>query len=270
MKAKGIWAIAVITFKEGIRSRLFVAILVLASLVLVLIKALSDLAIGNTIKVALDIGFASIDLFGLLLAFLLTTTLIAKDLDKKTIYLVISKPITRSDYLTGKFLGLITIFSLALLAVGLLFFLSFLYTLKTTHLYQMPEIYWARILLAYLFIFLKVALITALALFFSSLTTSSLLAIFLTFMVYLIGQSVQEIKNLLVSPLAAELSPVIKSLAHLATYVFPNLSLFDFKATAIYGLPLSTDAICLNLFYGLLYLLGIFLLAQFIFRFKEF
>jgi len=242
MKAKGIWAIAVITFKEGIRSRLFVAILVLASLVLVLIKALSDLAIGNTIKVALDIGFASIDLFGLLLAFLLTTTLIAKDLDKKTIYLVISKPITRSDYLTGKFLGLITIFSLALLAVGLLFFLSFLYTLKTTHLYQI----------------------------FSSLTTSSLLAIFLTFMVYLIGQSVQEIKNLLVSPLAAELSPVIKSLAHLATYVFPNLSLFDFKATAIYGLPLSTDAICLNLFYGLLYLLGIFLLAQFIFRFKEF
>ena len=101
-----IWGLAYITFKEGIKNRAIFGIFIMVVLMLAAVVTLTNLFMRDIVKVAADLSLATISFSGLLMTLFIGTNLLAKDIDKRTIYMVISRPVSRAQYLIGKFLGL--------------------------------------------------------------------------------------------------------------------------------------------------------------------
>src|SRR5688572_25305507 len=101
-----IWAIAINTFREAVRDRVLHGVLGLASGVLVLTLFLSELSLGEARRVVLDVGLASISLFSVLTAVFLGSSLLYKEIERRTLYVILPKPIQRHEFLVGKYLGI--------------------------------------------------------------------------------------------------------------------------------------------------------------------
>src|SRR6266571_3348474 len=104
---KPLFPIAAITFKEGIRNRAIYGISIIALLMLVVNFLISQMIMREVGKVAVDIALSTVSFSGLLLVFFVGINLMAKDLDRKTIYMVLARPISRTQYMDGKFLGMV-------------------------------------------------------------------------------------------------------------------------------------------------------------------
>lgn len=263
-------SVAKVTFKEGMREKIFLGVLIFIALLFISSGFLADLSIGDILKVTQDIGLSGLSLLGLFMALFLSTHLIAKDLDKKTVYLVISKPIARWQYFLGKFLGLTFLTLFALLAGFIVFLITLFYFLKTSKLCQIPHIAWGKLFLAFIYLNLKMSLLIAVAIFFSSFTSSALVALFFSLLVYFIGANLQNVKVILESKMGEHISPALKFIFHLAYWLFPNISLLDLKGVAVHNLPLNIGNLGLSLLYGLVYTVALLLFASLIFDKREF
>ena len=157
-----IQAIALNTFKETIRDRILFLLLFFAAVFIVFSRLLALLTVGDRVKIIKDVGLSSISLFGVLMAILMGTGLVYKEIDKKTIYTLLSKPIHRYQFILGKFFGLVLTLSLMLLLMSLVYLIVvFLHTF---------QIEW-KMLIAIFFIFVELLLITSVAILFSCFCT---------------------------------------------------------------------------------------------------
>ncbi len=262
-------ALAWVTLKEGLRERAFLGIMIFAFLLLLASGAIADLSIGNVLKVTQDLGLATVSFTALLLAFFMGTHLIAKDLDKRSIYMVLSKPIGRGNYILGKYGGLTILVGLSTALVTIFMLVTTFYFYKTTRLYNPPQVAWAKLVVASIFIFLEASLILAVSLFFSSFTSSALLALFLTLAVYIVGQSTHQVMEFIQGPLGKKTSPVVKVLAKGAYYVFPDLSLLDLKTAAVHNLPMPPGDLIKAFLYTVVYVAFLLIAASLIFKKRE-
>src|SRR5688572_291952 len=106
-----IWAIAINTFREAVRDRVLHGVLGLSSGVLLLTLALAELSLTEARRVVLDVGLASISLFSVIMAVFLGSSLLYKEIERKTLYVILPKPIRRHEFLLGKYFGIaITVF----------------------------------------------------------------------------------------------------------------------------------------------------------------
>ena len=170
-------AIALNTFKEAMRDRILYLLLFIALISLVFSRLLALITVGDRLKIITDVGLASLSFFGALMAILMGTGLVYKEIDKKTIYTLLSKPIHRYQFLLGKFFGLILTLFVMLFLMSVIFIIILLL--------HSGKIQWGM-LLAFAFIFLEMCLITSVAMLFSCFSTPILSSIFsLSF--YLIG-----------------------------------------------------------------------------------
>jgi len=263
-------SIAKVTFKEGIRERIFLGVLIFSGLLFLSSGLLADLSIGNILKVTQDIGLSGLSLLGLFIALFLSTHLIAKDLDKKTIYLVVSKPIARWQYILGKFWGLSLLTIFALFVGFIVFLITLFYFWKTAELCQVPHIAWGKHFLAFIYLNLKMFLLIAVGIFFSSFTSSALVALFFSLLVYFIGANLQNVKIILESKIGENITPALKLLFNLAYWLFPNISLLDLKEVAVHNLSVNIGNLGLSLFYSLVYTSALLLFASLIFDKREF
>ncbi len=263
-------SIAKVTFKEGMRERIFLGVLIFVGFLLIGSGFVADLSIGDILKVTQDIGLSGLSFLGLFISLFLSTHLIAKDLDKKTIFLVISKPIARWQYLLGKFLGLCFLTTFALFIGFFVFIITLFYFWKTANLFQIPHIAWYKHILAFIYLNLKMYLLVAIGIFFSSFSSSALVAFFFSLFVYFIGSNLENVKMILESKAGENISSFIKGIFHLAYWLFPNLSLLDLKAVAVHNLPLDMSSLALRLIYGIFYTVALLLFAFFIFEKREF
>ncbi len=126
-----ILAVALNTFKEAVRNKVLYFLLVFAVLIIGLSTFLSDLSITGPEKMIKDIGLASIDFFGFLIAVLVGITLIYNEIEKRTIYTIISKPIDRSQFILGKYFGLLITVYVNVIFMSIVFF-TVLYYRDTT------------------------------------------------------------------------------------------------------------------------------------------
>ena len=101
-----ITAIAVHTFKEAVRDRILVMFLVFAILMMAFSTVLSWLTVGSELKIVTDLGLSALAIFGTLMAVFIGITLVHKEVEKKTIYAVLAKPVARWEFLVGKYVGL--------------------------------------------------------------------------------------------------------------------------------------------------------------------
>ena len=249
-------AIAANTFKEAIRDRILYLLLFFAGACIVFSRILALLTVGDRVKIIKDVGLASLSLFGALMAILMGTGLVYKEIEKKTIYSILSKPIHRYQFLLGKYLGLVlTLFiMLALMSVIFLILVFF-------HTFSLE---WS-LLVAIFYIFVEVCLITAVAILFSCFSTPILSSIFsLSF--YLIGHLSWGLENSI-----QKIKPGLgKTLAQILYTFLPDLENFNFKTEVVHNLSVPSEIYLYAILYGFFYSAFLLGLAILIFRKRDF
>ena len=249
-------AIAFNTFREAIRDRILYLLLFFSLVSLLFSRLLALLTVGDRIKIITDVGLASISLFGALMAILMGTGLVFKEIDKKTIYTLLSKPIHRHQFLLGKYFGLVlTLFVMLFLMTVIFFIIYFLHALR---------IEWSM-LIALLYIFLELCLITAVALFFSCFSTPILSSIF-SLAFYLIGHLSWGLETLI-----KKMAPGAGKVTAQILYTFlPDLENFNFKTEIVHHLPIPLQTLLYSTVYGIFYTVFVLFLAILVFRKRDF
>jgi ABC-type transport system involved in multi-copper enzyme maturation permease subunit len=267
-----LWPIALITFKEGIRNRAIYGIILFALLLFGATALVATMIPREVGKVTVDMALATISFSGLLIVLFVGINLMAKDLDKRTIYTVLSRPVSRSQYIVGKFFGMVLLIAvttgiLSLLALGAIALL------KISIATYFTRFSWSLIVLSVFFTILMLILLSSVSFLFSSFTSSSFITLVLTIITYIIGHSLSGVKALVESPpheLGFTVSPVTAKMVQAAYYLFPNLSLFDIKLQASHALSVPLSFVLWTVAYGLIYIVLSMTLAALIFRKKEF
>src|SRR5512143_2053897 len=218
-----IFSIAANTFRESIRNKILYAILAFALFVIGTTFFLADLSMGDLARIIADVGLASIHIFGVIMAVFVGITLVSQEVERKTVYLILSKPVHRWEFVVGKALGLsLTLALTTLVMAGLLFVVQAGYRYGGG---VEPGIF-----LASAGIYMELVLLVCLASFFSTFTTPVLSAIF-TISMFVIGHVT---KDLLVFG-GRSSSAVVKGAAQVLFYVLPNLETFNWKNEVVYG-----------------------------------
>lgn len=266
-----LWAIAMITYKEGIRNRALYGITILALLLLAANQVICSMILRNVGKVAVDLSLSSIAFAGLLVVLFVGINLMAKDLDRKTIYMVLSRPVSRAQYLLGKFLGLTLMIIVCMALLGAGASLSIFLT-KLSYPTFFDRFAWSGVLLAMTYSTLMLILLTALSFVFASFASNSFVTLILTVATYLIGQIMGDVKALVEAPEAVgiHVSAFTAALVKGAYYTFPNLNLFDLKMQAAHGLPMPASYLLWTLCYWAFYLMTALTVAILVFRKREF
>jgi ABC-type transport system involved in multi-copper enzyme maturation permease subunit len=253
------FAIASNVFREVIRDRVFYLVGLFAIFLALALRLLPEVAATTEGKISLDLGLAAMTLIGAVIAVFVGTGLVNKEIEKRTVLVLVAKPISRVEFIVGKHLGLSAVLAVLVAAMTVIFLA----------LLQFNQIAFPleAILLAALFLFLQLALITAVALCFG-VFTSSLLATLLTFTVYLMGSFSQN----LVALGKLSKNPTIEGLTQSAYLILPDLARLDLKNDAPYGLAALPNPLdmALNVGYGLLYTALLLAIAILIFSRREF
>lgn len=247
--------LALNTFRETIRDRILYAILVFALLMIASTLFLGSLTIGQDLKILLDVGLAAIEVFGVAIAIFVGTSLLHKELDKRTVFVVLTKPVSRWKFLIGKFLGLSATLGILLVLMGGAFLALVLW--KTGSL---PT----SLVAAIGMIGLQLGVLVAVSLFFSTFT-SPVLSMILTFCLYLIGHNSENLHVL-----AQKAGPAPRMLADALYYALPNLSTFDVKNAVVYGATVAPGQWLWAIAYGGLYTAALLAAAGGIFERREF
>jgi Cu-processing system permease protein len=266
-----LWPIALITFKEGIRNRSIYAISLLAFFLMAANFLLADIVPIDVGKVTVDFTLSILSIAGVLFVLFVGINLMAKDLDKKTIYVILSRPISRPTYIYGKFFGMVMLI-MAIMALLSIFGVFSLASIRWMYPRSFEGFRWLILGLAIGEIVLMLILLSALTFLFASFTTSSFITLAFTILAYVIGISMQDVKALVDAPQAVgiQVSPLTSKMVTLAYHVFPNFSLFDIKMQAAHGLSVSPAYLGLTFLYSFVYTSFVIILAAQIFSKKEF
>jgi ABC-type transport system involved in multi-copper enzyme maturation permease subunit len=249
-------AIALNTFKEAVRDRILYAILVFALVMLAGSTILVTLSVGGETKIIKDLGLASISIFGALIAIFLGIGLVSKEIEKRTVYTIISKPIDRYQFILGKYLGLVLtlLANVGVMALGLI-----------GMAYLGEGISSPRLLLAVLFVFLELMLVTALALLFSTFSSPTLSAIF-TLCLYVAGHLSGDLRLF-----AARFGGAGTRLsAETLYFLLPNFSRLNFKDQAVHGFGFDAGTTALSFSYAIFYIAMLVLVSMAIFQRRDF
>ena len=265
---KTISEIAGITYKGGLKDKVFVTLLAISVLsFLVLIPAASSLSMRQVREVAVSLSLSMLSLVSLALTVFLGVTLFYRDIERRFAHSVMALPVSREKYLLGKFLGLSLIVGSGLLLLSS-FVMIGISIASTIHQSTIP-ILWENFAAAVFFEFISLIIIAGISILFSSFSTNIFLPLFATLGFYVIGNVSQTVMDYIRSPHGKDLPSFSVYLSKAAYYIFPNLSALDLKFNAIYSLPLSPMHMITLLAYALLYLTVVLGLALLIFRRRE-
>ncbi len=216
------FAIARIFFREAIRDRILNLIWLFAIGMLGLSLFLGDLSAGSELKVVKDLGLGVINFLLVLVAIMIGSNAIYKEIDKRTIYVVLSKPIARWQFLLGKFLGLFGVLAVLGAAMTAAFYLLlFLMVRETQPIY----------LSAVAMMLLEASVIAALAILFSAITSPTLSAIYVLG-VYLVGHNTDAILHF---GDRGEAPQYVRIIGQVLYHVLPNLESLNIKNQVVYG-----------------------------------
>ena len=248
-------AIGLNTFREAIRDRVLYLLLAFALILIAVSRLLSLLTVGNEGKIIKDVGLSAISLFGVLTAVFVGVSLVFKEIERRTVYTLLANPVRRWQFLFGKFLGLFAVLAMNVMLMSLALFAVLAFR---------GELPWP-LLPAILLIVIELAIMTAFALLFSSLTNPILAAVW-TFAVYVMGHLSWSLK-LLKERIPGEAGRVLCDAVY---WALPNLDRLNLKAEAVHAMPLPAGYLVLSVVYGLGYATLVLLLACVAFERKEF
>lgn len=253
------WEIGIIafnTFRESLRDKILYTVLVFTVLLLGASIFLADLSVMEHQKIVTDLGLAAINIAGVIIAILVGISLVTNEIERKTIYTVLARPISRAQFILGKYLGLtatlfLNISIMVVVFVGMLF------------VYPAPS--FVPVFQALELIFIELMLLVAVAIFFSTFSSTTLSAI-MTIGVFIVGHLTTDLVGL--SKRSA--SEFAKMLATSLYYLWPNLEALNMKGQAAAGITIPFTLQATATAYGLLYAAALIAAACLIFQRRDF
>lgn len=235
-------AIALNTFREAVRDRVLYNLIAFALLLIGTAILFGEISIGIQKLILVNLGLAAITFFGVAIAIFIGIGLVYKEMDKRTLYALLSKPVRRHEFILGKFcgLGLTLLVNTALMALG---FFAALYYVKGGFDAEDPPL-----LVAIYFIFLQLLLATALALLFSTFSTPVLSAAF-TLGLFVVGNFASDLRELG----DAVKMPWLEGVMAAVYYAMPNFRNFNVTTSVAHGVPVPSELVLHNTLYALLY-----------------
>ncbi len=241
-------------YKESVRQPIFSLLLIISAFLIYVSPFLAFFTFGEEAKMIKDMGLATITVCGILLALFGSSTVIAKELEKQTASTILTKPLSRSQFILGKFLGIIGSVLLAILVLALIFFLT---------LYQMEKKMDFSIFPAIFLIYFQVVVITAISVGIST-RTGMVPNIILSSFIFILG----HLSNYLVNFLEGK-SFLISLGGKIAYLIIPNLENFNVSGAIAVGTPVPLDYLLYAASYGVIYTVIALLGAIVLFQGKE-
>ena len=257
-----LWRIAAIArnaFREAVRDRVLYNLVLFMLLLTGASIFIGELSGGQERKVIVDLGLSAMLLFGVFIAIFVGVGLVYKEIERRTIYAVFSKPVGRGEFLVGKYLGLCLTLLVNVVVMGIGVSIALLYVSKGWDP-LIPTI-WPAVLLIYM----ELMLLTAIALLFSSFSSPALSAL-LTFMVFIIGHFSADLKSLAGSLGSSSARMLFTGLY----YLLPNLANYSFITPAAHGRAPSAGFVFTTGLYALVYIAVILAAATLVFSRRNF
>ena len=250
-----VWALAINTFREAVRDRVLYSILFFAIGVLALSLVIDDITIGDQAKVVRSVAQGAVDIFGSIIAMFLGVSVIHKELERKTVYTVLSRPLQRSTFVLGKYVGLILTVAVevAVLVVVYSVFMGFRSGLPGLTLYVSMGM-----------LLVELALLTAWATLFSAYSAPTTAAAF-TLAVFVIGHLADDIW---LYGSQSEL-PTVQAVARALYWALPNFELFSIRQAAVHRDAVPWDRVWPGIVYGLGYTTAVLAAAMAVFQRKD-
>ena len=261
--------VAVSVFKESVRDRVLYNLVFFAILLMSSSYLLGQLTAGQDVKIIKDLGLGAIAVFGLFIAIFIGIGLVSKEVERRSIYSLLSKPISRPQFIAGKYAGLVLTLAVnvAVMTAALYLVLGYMSWMEAAEFkagWDAPGLD-PRLLKAVLLIFVELMIITAIALFFSTFSTP-LLSAALTFGLYIAGHFNADLRNFEHVVAARPAAWLARALYH----VLPDLSAFDVKTQVVHGLPVAGGYLLTTSLYGAAYIASLLLASTFIFSRRDF
>ena len=229
------------TFREAVRDRVLYNLIAFALLLSGAAILVGQISIDIERLVVINLGLTAVSLFGLVIAVFIGIGLVSKEIDKKTLYTVLSRPVRRWEFIVGKFFGLsgtlvVNTFFMAIGVFAALFYVS--------HHFQRSD---GWVLVALYFIVLQFVITTSLALLFSSFASPIMAAVF-AFSMFIIGSFAEDLRGF-----AAMTHGLTRWLASAAVYLVPNFSALNVISSVAHAYPVAGRVIFYNSAYALIY-----------------
>lgn len=233
-------AITLNTFREAVRDRVLYNLILFVLLLVASAPLFGQISIGMERLILVNVGLSSISLFGVIIAIFIGIGLVSKEIEKKTLYTILSRPVRRWEFIVGKYLGLIMtlVVNTALMTAG--FYIALLIT---NGLHKTD----ALLLVAIYFTVLQFLMVTALTVLFSTFSSPIFSAIF-AFALFVIGTFAEDLKNF-----AAISKGAAKLLATTTAYLMPNFASLNVIAQTAHDQGVGGRLILFNTLYALLY-----------------
>ena len=237
-----VWTVATNTFREAVRDRVLYNLVFFALLMMGAAILVGQISIGIEQSVIVSLGLTAISVIGIFIAVFIGVGLVSKEMDKRTLYALLAKPVERWQFLLGKFAGLVMtlVVNTGAMTVGLYFAL---WTVK--HPLEKSDGY---LIVAVYLILLKLALIVALAMLFSCFTTP-FLAILYTLGLYVAGLFAEDLRTMQALTLSASTMKMLKGIS----YLLPNFENFNVMGAVAHGRGVPGTLVAQNTAYALLY-----------------
>lgn len=251
-----IWTIAVNTVREAVRNKLLYALLFFAVLLIVSGILLSSLSYVERERILQDVGMAAIRVLGVAIAIFIGVGLIHREVDRRTVFTILSKPLSRAEFLLGKFAGLVLTIWMQM-AVMVVVFVLVSWTagaaVTATHA------------AAFLLVGVELALMVAIATFFSAFTTP-MLASFFSAGLWIVGNLTRNLRDIGAHSDVESVRTVTLWLHRL----LPDLQAFNLSVEAVHGLAIASSDVWLPVVYGVGYVSLLLLAAVALFERRDF
>jgi Cu-processing system permease protein len=262
-------AIAVNVFRESVRDKVLYNLVLFAILMMGASVLIGQLTAGQDVKIIKDLGLSATSVFGLFIAVFIGIGLVSKEVERRSVYALLAKPIRRSQLVIGKYIGLaltlaVNVGVMAVAQYAVLAYMAWGVPEPARLAWEAPALDPA-LLVAIGLILVELMLVTAIAVFFSTFSTPILSAA-LTFALFVVGHFSTDLRNfqdVVDSPAAGRVTRGLY-------WVLPNLAQFDVKMNVVHGLPVPYGYVALAVAYAAAYIAMLLAVSTYVFSRRDF
>lgn len=247
--------VAKYTFTEVYRSKVMTSIVFLAVFLLIVTYVASEFAYGAPAKVALDFGLGIITLSNLGMAIFIGATLLSKEIEQKTLYMILSRSMSRTSFLVGKIIGLSSVLLINTFILSLTSLCTYLYLDGTFQSLYVWAVY---------FTFIEAFIMLLFAVLFSLLTNTTMAVVY-SIIVFIVGHALNETSKLFF----AKASVILREIINISFYFIPNFYKLNLKDFVLYKKSMGFEYLAGIQLYAVVYILGLFILIIYIFKNKN-
>lgn len=259
--AQAVGAIAVVSAKEILRDRILYNVLVVSILVLIATYATSQVSFIASSRIIIDFGLTALQITGAALAILLGSGLIPREFERRTMFVSLARPITRPQFVFGKFAGLGIVLALnwALLSAVYIAMIA-VNPPPGGLLASLPTLIWALGLSLF-----QALLASSVSILFSTFSTVSV-SVMLSIGLYLIGNNTQYLRLLAAQTDSSFSAWVLK----IISFLMPNYDLFNLGFKVTYALPLAAASGLYSILYACVATILILAVASWTIQWKDY